>query len=111
MTTNRKRTIDSAFDSRIHFKLHYGDLSPESRSTIWKTCLENVPSDLSKSEINEADLKKLAALKLNGRQIKNAMACAVSIAVEEKLPLTLEGIETILDMVLDEDDLAGGVSV
>jgi hypothetical protein len=27
------------------------------------------------------------------------------------MPLTLEGIETILDMVLDEDDLAGGVSV
>jgi hypothetical protein len=110
MTTNRKRTIDSAFDSRIHFKLHYGDLSPESRSTIWKTCLENIPSDLSKSDINEADLKKLAALKLNGRQIKNAMACAVSIAVEEKMPLTLEGIETILDMVLDPEDPAGSIS-
>jgi hypothetical protein len=111
MTTNRKRTIDSAFDSRIHFKIHYGDLSPESRCAIWKTCLENIPANLSKSEINEADLKKLANLKLNGRQIKNAMACAVSIAVEEKTALTLEGVQTILDMVLDEEDSEGGISV
>jgi hypothetical protein len=111
MTTNRKRTIDSAFDSRIHFKIHYGDLSPESRSAIWKTCLENIPSNLSKSEINEADLKRLADLELNGRQIKNAMACAVSIAVEEKTALTLEGIQIILDMVLDEEDPEGGISV
>jgi hypothetical protein len=110
MTTNRKRTIDSAFDSRIHFKIHYGDLSPESRTTIWKTCLENIPSNIPKSEINEADLKKLAKLKLNGRQIKNAVACAVSIAVEEKMALTIEGIQTILDMVLDEEDLEGGIS-
>jgi SpoVK/Ycf46/Vps4 family AAA+-type ATPase len=111
MTTNRKRTIDSAFDSRIHFKIHYGDLSPESHSAIWKTCLENIPSNLFKSEINEADLKRLADLELNGRQIKNAMACAVSIAVEEKTALTLEGIQIILDMVLDEEDPEGGISV
>ncbi|KAH7406173.1 P-loop containing nucleoside triphosphate hydrolase protein [Phaeosphaeria sp. MPI-PUGE-AT-0046c] len=110
MTTNRKRTIDAAFDSRIHFKLHYGDLSVESRSAIWKNCLDNVPSAMSKSEIKEADLKKLASLKLNGRQIKNAVSCAVSIAVEEKTPLTLEGIQTILDMVVDDEEL-GGVTV
>jgi len=110
MTTNRKRTIDPAFDSRIHFKLHYADLSPESRSTIWKNCLENVPKELSKAEIKDADLMELAKLKLNGRQIKNAMACAISIAVEEKTALTLEGIQTILDMVVDED-LEGGIFV
>jgi SpoVK/Ycf46/Vps4 family AAA+-type ATPase len=111
MTTNRKRTIDPAFDSRIHFKLHYTDLSPESRSTIWKNCLDNIPSDLSQAEIKDEDLKQLAGLKLNGRQIKNVMACAVSIAVEEKMPLTLEGIQTILDMVVDEEDLEGEVLV
>lgn len=110
MTTNRKRTIDAAFDSRIHFKLHYADLSAESRSTIWKNCLENVPSELSKSAIKEEDFKKLASLKLNGRQIKNAVACAVSIAIEEKTSLTLESIQTILDMVVDEEEL-GGVTV
>jgi hypothetical protein len=111
MTTNRKRTIDAAFDSRIHFKLHYADLSVESRSTIWRNCLENVPSNLSKEDIKEDDLKQLASLKLNGRQIKNAMSCAVSIAVEEKTSLSLDGIRTILDMVVDQEELDGGISV
>jgi len=111
MTTNRKRTIDAAFDSRIHFKLHYAELSAESRSTIWKNCLDNVPADLSKEDIKEGDIKQLASLKLNGRQIKNAMACAVSIAVEEKTALSLEGVRTILDMVVDQEDLEGGISV
>lgn len=111
MTTNRKRTIDPAFDSRIHFKLHYADLSPESRSTIWKNCLANIPVELPRAELNDDEWKQLANLKLNGRQIKNAVACAVSIAVEEKTTLTLEGIQVILDMVVDEEDLEGGVVV
>jgi hypothetical protein len=111
MTTNRKRTIDAAFDSRIHFKLHYADLSTESRASIWKNCLDNLPSGITKSDMKEQDFKTLAGLKLNGRQIKNAVACAVSIAVEEKTPLTLEGIQTILDMVVDTEDLEGGVTV
>jgi hypothetical protein len=103
MTTNRKRTIDPAFDSRIHFKLHYGDLPLESRVAIWKNCLENMPTDLEKAEIKDEDLMKLAELRLNGRQIKNAMACAISIAVEEKKGFTLEGIQTILEMVVGDD--------
>jgi SpoVK/Ycf46/Vps4 family AAA+-type ATPase len=111
MTTNRKRTIDPAFDSRIHFKLHYADLSPESRSTIWKNCLTNIPVELPKAELKDDEWQQLANLKLNGRQIKNAVACAVSIAVEEKTPLTLKGIQVILDMVVDEEDLEGGAVV
>jgi hypothetical protein len=50
-------------------------------------------------------------LKLNGRQIKNAMACAISVAVEEKTSLSMDGIRTILDMVLDQEDVEGGISV
>lgn len=105
MTTNRKRTIDAAFDSRIHFKLHYADLSNESRAAIWKNCLESLPKGVAKSEIKDEDIKELAKLRLNGRQIKNAVACAVSIAVEEKTVLNLEGVRIILDMVVDEESL------
>jgi hypothetical protein len=104
MITNRKRIIDPAFNSRIHFKVHYPDLSLESRSMIWRNCFENVPSDLSMSEVKDDDLLHLASAKVNGRQIKNAMDCAVSIARAEKTPLTLECIQTILDMVVDEED-------
>lgn len=104
MTTNRKNTIDAAFDSRIHFKLHYADLTPESRGTIWRNSLDNVPDKLVKVEVAERDVVELAKLKLNGRQIKNAVACAVSIAAEEKKSLTLEGIRIVLDMVLETED-------
>jgi hypothetical protein len=51
MTTNRKRTIDAAFDSRIHFKLHYKELDPESRYTICKNRLDSMPAGLSKEAI------------------------------------------------------------
>jgi SpoVK/Ycf46/Vps4 family AAA+-type ATPase len=105
MTTNRKRTIDAAFDSRIHFKLHYKELASGLRYTIWKNCLDSTPAGLSKEGLTEEEMKNLADLKLNGRQIKNAVACAVSIAMEEKEPLTMEGIQVILDMVLDTDGL------
>lgn len=103
MTTNRKRTIDAAFDSRIHFKLHNTDLSDESRLAIWKNCLSNVPMETEKANVKERDLAHLSKLKLNGRHIRNVMACAISIVVQEKKALEMEGIQTILDMMVDED--------
>ncbi|KAF2011401.1 P-loop containing nucleoside triphosphate hydrolase protein [Aaosphaeria arxii CBS 175.79] len=103
MTTNRKRTIDAAFDSRIHFKLHYPDLSVASRASIWKNCLENAPAAAKQAKLNEQEITQLAEVQLNGRQIKNAVACAVSIALEEKKALTVQDIRVILDMVVDAD--------
>jgi len=103
MTTNRKATIDPAFDSRIHFKLHYDDLSITSRVAIWRNCLDNIPSVVSKEDIGEKEIQELASLNLNGRQIKNSMACAVSIARAEETKLTLDSIRVILDMVVDSD--------
>lgn len=40
MTTNRVRTIDSAFQSRIHISLDYQELTMESRKQIWQNFLE-----------------------------------------------------------------------
>lgn len=104
MTTNRKRTIDKAFDSRIHFKLHYANLDQTSRFAVWRNCLENIPCEVSRADISEGDIEQLARLELNGRQIKNAVSCAVSIAVEEKQMLTVEGIKIILEMVVERND-------
>jgi hypothetical protein len=103
MTTNRKSTIDAAFDSRIHFKMHYPDLTPASRASIWRNCLASVPADSAKVECGEAEIEKLAKLSLNGRQIKNAVACAVSIAAEQRKALTLEHVKDILDLVIEAD--------
>jgi SpoVK/Ycf46/Vps4 family AAA+-type ATPase len=107
MTTNRQRTIDSAFDSRTHFGLHYGDLSIDSRFKIWKNCLGNAPKELSVAKIKDQDHEQLAKLRLNGRQIKNVMACAISVAVENKVPLAVASIETMLSMMVEQDEQRG----
>jgi hypothetical protein len=60
MTTNRKRTIDAAFDSRIHFKLHYADLFVDSRGTIWTNAPESLPAGMLRTEIKDEDVKQLA---------------------------------------------------
>lgn len=39
MTTNRVKTIDSAFQSRIHISLDYQELTMESRKQIWTNFL------------------------------------------------------------------------
>jgi SpoVK/Ycf46/Vps4 family AAA+-type ATPase len=103
MTTNRKSTIDAAFDSRIHFKMHYPDLTPASRASIWRNCLASVPADSAKVECGEVEIETLAKLNLNGRQIKNAVACTVSIAAEQRKALTLEHVKDILDLVIEAD--------
>lgn len=102
MTTNRKGSIDNAFESRIHFKLHYDDLDETSRAAVWTNCLDSGPPQMAKPNFSEEDIKGLAKLKLNGRQIKNAAACAFSIAMEDGKPLTIEGIRMILDIVVED---------
>ncbi|KAF2638409.1 P-loop containing nucleoside triphosphate hydrolase protein [Massarina eburnea CBS 473.64] len=103
MTTNRESTIDPAFESRIHFKLQYPDLTAASRRDIWSNCLASAAATSVDVQLQENDITELAGLDINGRQIKNAIACAVSIAVEEEKPLTMRDVKVMLDMVaLDE---------
>ncbi|KAM3069554.1 hypothetical protein ACMFMG_005657 [Clarireedia jacksonii] len=99
LTTNRKSEIDPAFQSRIHFSLHYPDLTEESRKTVWGNFIETVGKQTGNVVISPDDVAKLAKLDLNGRQIKNAVSCAVSISREENKPLTLEHIEMILGII------------
>ena len=70
LTNNRVKTIDPAFDGRIHLTIKYPAPSFESRLPIWKTFLQsrgalsvgdghNVISDLIEADFNElADLDR-----------------------------------------------------
>jgi SpoVK/Ycf46/Vps4 family AAA+-type ATPase len=107
MTTNRKSTIDAAFNSRIHFKLHYEDLTVASRMKIWRNNLVGASAASVEVEIREQDLQELARLNINGRQIKNSIACAVSVAAQEKKALTMDGVKTMLEMVVEVGDEPG----
>ena len=93
LTTNRITSIDAAFHSRIHVTISYPDLSVSSRRMIWQSFLGN-------SSVSSKDLDQLAAVELNGRQIKNMLKTswllARSEAKEDKARLTMEHVSTVL---------------
>jgi SpoVK/Ycf46/Vps4 family AAA+-type ATPase len=78
LTSSRVGTFDEAFRSRIHIALHYEDLKPRSRKTIWSNFLsrlEGTEVGENVAEIGER-LDQLANYKFNGRDIRNALATA-----------------------------------
>lgn len=88
---------------RVHIKITYPALDEESRAAIWRNFIDKAAEAADQSAISGSDLLRLARRDLNGRQIKNAVACATSLAREQKMPLTAEGIETFLDLVMLRD--------
>ncbi|OHF01612.1 AAA family ATPase [Colletotrichum orchidophilum] len=95
MTTNRVRTFDDAFKSRIHVPLKYDDLPRDSRMKVWKNFLGNVEGGI---DIDEAGYEKLAESKLNGRQIKNVVRTAKSLAAYKKRRLDCEQLQQVVDI-------------
>ncbi|PBK97441.1 P-loop containing nucleoside triphosphate hydrolase protein [Armillaria gallica] len=105
LTTNLAAHFDPALESRIHFCLHYADLDYQARLTIWKTF---VAKSIART-ISDSDLERLAQLKLNGRQIKNAVGSAQSIALQHKASLSVDHIDTVLEVMSEwQKALAGG---
>jgi len=86
LTTNRVTTFDDAFKSRIHIPIRYTDLSPASRKQIWRNFCARVPGGV---DIDDAGLDRLADHDLNGRQIKNAVKAAESLAAFDGVKLDL----------------------
>lgn len=83
LTTNRVKTFDHAFQSRIHLSLHYGSLTSAAKEEIWRAFLRRIRHDVSADQIRQLSKKDM-----NGRQIKNAMKLAVVLSSREKEPLT-----------------------
>ena len=102
LTTNRVNTFDDAFKSRIHIPIRYTDLSFDSRLKIWRNFCKMVPGGV---DIDEAGLAKLAEHDLNGRQIKNAIKAAESLAQFDEVKLDLEQLlqVTKIQAVFEKD--------
>lgn len=76
LTTNRVRSFDEAFHSRISVALKYEPLGASARAEVWTNLLAAAGVvGLAPSE--------LAAYELNGRQIKNTIRLAQSLAASE----------------------------
>lgn len=107
LTTNRVSTFDDAFKSRVHVPLKYDDLSVDSRKRIWKNFL----SKQDRVQLDETGYESLAQANINGRQIKNVIRTAKSLARyhQEKLDETkLQQVIAIQEEFHAELDLTNG---
>ncbi|KAG7293611.1 hypothetical protein NEMBOFW57_003665 [Staphylotrichum longicolle] len=103
LTTNRVTTFDDAFKSRIHIPIRYTDLTVESRKTIWRNFCGMVPGGV---DVDEKGLTMLAEMDLNGRQIKNAIKAAESLAAFDGAKLDLKQLLQITKIqAMFESDL------
>lgn len=92
LTTNRVKSFDPAFESRVTVALHYQPLTTDARTQIWKNLLQRVTIPVS----SRMDWEALAKHALNGRQIKNAVRLAVALAKESSSSVTQDMLETTL---------------
>ncbi|KAJ7642836.1 P-loop containing nucleoside triphosphate hydrolase protein [Mycena rosella] len=67
LTTNLIANCDAAFESRIHFSIHYPELGFESRRQIWQTFFAKAVKN--PAHITPEHLDRLAKLPMNGRQV------------------------------------------
>ncbi|KLU91841.1 hypothetical protein MAPG_10790 [Magnaporthiopsis poae ATCC 64411] len=100
MTTNRFDCIDPAFQSRMHLILAYKPLDSRARRGLWRFFLQRTDGYDAKNWPDET-VKGLADLDLNGRQIKNIVRTANSLAVADNRRLSTEELDIVLTTVAD----------
>ena len=90
LTTNRVGQIDDAFISRVHVAIGYNTLSPQDRSSIWGGFFRKLAKEQAgKIQISAAARKwvlekaKSGQAQLNGRDIRNALQTAITLAEAE----------------------------
>lgn len=83
LTTNRVRSFDPAFHSRISVALKYSDLDEMARRQVWQNFLTHANIDSKDIDVNE-----LAKYELNGRNIKTIVRISQALAMAEGKPVT-----------------------
>ncbi|KAM0561595.1 hypothetical protein ACHAPJ_002763 [Fusarium lateritium] len=102
LTTNRVKDMDQAFQSRIHMSLEYPPLDSTAREAVWKGFLSRAISLEAKvegdaaHEITDEEVKALAGLELNGRQIKNVLKTANLLACHKGEKLAFKHLRIVL---------------
>ena len=71
--------LDVAFQSRIQVTLSYDHMSRESRRDLWRAFIRRMHDEEPKW-MDDACLDRLSIDKLNGRQIRNIVSVAHSLA-------------------------------
>ncbi|KAJ5337097.1 uncharacterized protein N7506_005119 [Penicillium brevicompactum] len=89
LTTNRVGQIDDAFISRIHIAIEYQKLNEETRRKVWNGFFRKLKADRTSKIQIELGAKKwildtAGETQLNGRDIRNALQTAITLAEFEK---------------------------
>lgn len=103
LTSNRVSSFDEALKSRVHVPLKYHDLSATSSIRIWRSFLSKIDGDV---EIDDRGYTKLGRVGLNGRQIKNVVRTASSLARYNSKKLDIDILMEVIGIQRDfERDL------
>lgn len=108
LTTNRLGTMDIAFQSRISIAIKYQTLDTDMRRNIWQNFINLLDSSeaAAKRELTER-LDEIQEWPLNGRQIRNVLTMAQSVAGTDGLPkrsLNYELVEEVANETLKFQD-------
>jgi hypothetical protein len=104
LTSNRVGTFDEAFRSRIQLSLRYDNLNLSQRRQIWSMFINRLARldsvDNQEMPVDEAGildhLEELSLVKLNGREIRNALSTARQLAAYKAQPLRYEHLKVVL---------------
>lgn len=87
LTTNRVGQIDDAFISRVHVAIGYDKLNAETRKRIWNGFFQKLARERAGKIQIAPDAKKWVLqttgenqVQLNGRDIRNALQTAITLA-------------------------------
>ncbi|KAF2121635.1 P-loop containing nucleoside triphosphate hydrolase protein [Lophiotrema nucula] len=96
LTTNRLRSLDSAFESRIDISLTYDPLTEADRKQVWRNFFRTF--DAKDVDIDEDGIAELAKWDFNGRQIKSAIKTARILAAKKQQPLNKTHLGVVLNL-------------
>ena len=105
LTSNRVKTFDEAFQSRIHLAVRYKELTEGQRMKIWNMWLDRYEAQVADREKFHEALDEggmLYKAELNGRQIRNVFSSAMALAKEEVTQkLTLTHVAQVLERTVE----------
>jgi AAA+ superfamily predicted ATPase len=122
LTTNRINSLDIAVQSRIHLAIRYDDLDQKQKQNVFRMFLQQLEENEPKS-IKEYDdvidfVNEYGSMnKLNGRQIRNVVASALSLARSRARPggedgkMTKEHLKEVLEITRDFQDQLESVTM
>ncbi len=104
LTTNRAKSIDDAFYSRISLAIKYEDLTEDNRNIIWSNILGLYTKEAN-VDLSHVDIFQLANFDINGRQIKNVARIVISLATRAgTIPTTADFTKVITHVMKFKKD-------